>query len=108
LMPVVETITEHGGNRKVVRQHVAPGICAVYELSIAGRPMSLTGKVRLLDSLSSNCKAILDQAPARTRCIAARMSPPNLSKVELFNPISALCTTLCFTNAPMPLRSALD
>jgi hypothetical protein len=33
-MPVVETITEHGGNRKVVRQHVAPGICAVYELSI--------------------------------------------------------------------------
>jgi hypothetical protein len=34
LMPVTETVIERGSNRKVTRQHVEPGVAAVYELSI--------------------------------------------------------------------------
>jgi hypothetical protein len=33
-MPTTETIAEHGSTRKVVRQHVAPGVAAVYELGL--------------------------------------------------------------------------
>ena len=34
LLPVVETVHEHGSPRKIARHHVAPGVVAVYEIRL--------------------------------------------------------------------------
>jgi hypothetical protein len=40
LMPTTEIVAEAGSTRKVVRQQVAPGVAAVYELSLKGKARS--------------------------------------------------------------------
>ena len=40
LMPVTETVIERGTRRKIVRQHVAPGVASVFELSLIKQPFA--------------------------------------------------------------------